>query len=89
MRNRKVCRISFFLSVAAAAREFYDAAAMSSRREPRKDDADKRTETIGVRVTPSQKRAIEQAARKLTLDPSVWVRMVALREANWNPDDED
>lgn len=55
----------------------------------RKASGIKRTEIIGVRVTPSQKRAIEEAAKRVALDPSTWLRMVGLERAAWNPADED
>lgn len=46
-------------------------------------------ESISVKLTPGQKAAIEQAARRVGLDVSTWLRMVGLKEADWNPDTDE
>lgn len=54
----------------------------------RKPTAEKRTENLQVKLSPTQKEAVVRAARRATLDLSVWARMVLLRETDWNPDDD-
>jgi len=53
----------------------------------RKHPDDKRTKSLHVKLTSAQREAIDRAARRDTLDPSVWARMVLLRSTDWNPDD--
>lgn len=36
------------------------------------------TEKVDVRLLPSQKKAVEQAAQRLGLSASSWVRMIVL-----------
>lgn len=44
---------------------------------------------IDVPFTKAQKEAITRAARKAALSPASWVRMVVIRETDWNPDEDD
>jgi len=40
---------------------------------------------IDVRLTPSQKKAIEWAAKRVGLTASSWARMVILDKLGWQP----
>lgn len=42
-------------------------------------------EKIDVRLTTSQKRAVEVAARRVGLTASSWIRMVVLDKIDWQP----
>lgn len=44
-------------------------------------------EKIDVRLTTSQKRAVELAARRVGLTASSWIRMVVLDKIDWKPPD--
>jgi len=46
-------------------------------------------EKIDVRLTPSQKRLIELAAKRVGLTASSWARMVILDKLGWQPPDDD
>jgi hypothetical protein len=46
-------------------------------------------EKIDVRLTPSQKRLIERAAKRVGLTASSWARMVILDKLGWQPPDDD
>ena len=45
-------------------------------------------EKVDVRLTPSQKRAVEWAAKRVGLSASSWVRMVVLDKLDWKPPGE-
>ena len=42
-------------------------------------------EKVDVRLTPSQKQAVEFAAQRVGLSASSWVRMVVLDKLDWRP----
>lgn len=44
---------------------------------------------IDVPFTRAQKEAIVKAARKAALPPASWVRMIVMRETDWNPEEDD
>ena len=44
---------------------------------------------IDVRLTPSQKKAVEYAARRVGLTASSWVRMVVLDRLDWRPPESE
>ena len=46
-------------------------------------------EKIDVRLTPSQKKAVEWAAKRVGLTGSSWVRMVVLDKLGWQPPSGD
>jgi uncharacterized protein (DUF1778 family) len=46
-----------------------------------KDEAERKMQSIHLRVTPEQKRLIEAAAEHEGLELSAWVRMVAVKAA--------
>jgi uncharacterized protein (DUF1778 family) len=48
---------------------------------PQKPKAERKQETLRIRVTADQKRALTSAARRAGLDLSTWVRVLALRAA--------
>jgi uncharacterized protein (DUF1778 family) len=50
-------------------------------------DEEQYEEKIDVRLTPSQKRAVEWAAKRVGLTASSWVRMVVLDKLDWKPPD--
>jgi len=51
----------------------------------RKPKAERKEETIRLRVTPEQKRTLMDAARAAGLELSAWLRSLALREAGRAP----
>lgn len=57
--------------------------------KPRKPASQRRESSLHVRLTAAQRAAIEEKARAATLDASTWVRMVALRETDWRPSDDE
>ncbi|MGH9429814.1 MAG: plasmid mobilization protein [Terriglobia bacterium] len=52
---------------------------MEKRR--RKSKAQRKEDSIRIRVTSQQKRALEAAAQRAGLDVSSWLRALGLREA--------
>lgn len=50
-----------------------------------KPDDEQYQEKVDVRLTPSQKRAVEWAAKRVGLTASSWVRMVVLDKLDWKP----
>jgi uncharacterized protein (DUF1778 family) len=48
---------------------------------PRKPNAERKQETLRIRVTADQKKALTNAARRAGLDLSSWLRVLALRAA--------
>jgi len=47
----------------------------------RKPKAQRKEDSIRIRVTTQQKRTLEEAAQKAGLDVSSWLRSLGLREA--------
>lgn len=56
------------------------------RRQDRTGE-EKRSEVIGVRVRPEQRKALERAALKRGLDLGAFMRMAALEAAGYEPDE--
>jgi uncharacterized protein (DUF1778 family) len=54
-----------------------------------KPDDEQYEEKVDVRLTPSQKRAVEWAAKRVGLTASSWVRMVVLDKLDWKPPNEE
>jgi uncharacterized protein (DUF1778 family) len=48
---------------------------------PRKPKTERKQETLRIRVTADQKKALTDAARRAGLDLSTWLRVLALRAA--------
>jgi uncharacterized protein (DUF1778 family) len=48
-------------------------------------DEEQYDQKVDVRLTPSQKRAVEGAAKRVGLTASSWVRMVILDKLDWKP----
>lgn len=46
---------------------------------PRKDPAEQRTETLGIRLTPAERLQLDQAASAAGLTPSEYARRLALQ----------
>jgi hypothetical protein len=52
-------------------------------------DDEQYVEKIDVRLTPSQKKAVEGAAKRVGLTASSWARMVILDRLDWRPPGSD
>jgi hypothetical protein len=53
-------------------------AATPTRGRPRKDDADRRTEVLYLKLTPAERSLIDEVCEK----PTVWARDVLIKAAN-------
>jgi hypothetical protein len=48
---------------------------------PKKPKADRRTDTLRIRLTPAERKALDAAADARTLDTSTWARAELLQLA--------
>lgn len=54
----------------------------------RKPKAERKDLTIRFRANAEQRQAMAQAARREGLELSAWLRRVALKAANWEPESD-